>query len=75
MNKRELGKKIRERRKVLSISQKELAAYTGLTVVTLSLIENGKANPSFETLNEIFYYLDLEIKLELRKHNESQSHL
>lgn len=75
MNKSELGSMIRRRRKVLSISQKELADYTGLTVVTLSLIENGKANPSFETLSEIFYYLDFEMKLELRKHNESQSHL
>ncbi len=67
MKKLELGQKIRERRKALAISQRELADYTGLSVVTLSLIESGKANPSFETLSEILYYLDLEIKLELRQ--------
>ena len=67
MTKKELGIKIRGRRKIMSISQRELADYTGLSVVTLSQIEGGKANPSFDTLNEILHYLNLEIKLELRQ--------
>ncbi len=67
MTKKELGQKIKDRRKTLAISQRELANYTGLSVVTLSQIEGGKANPSFDTLNEILHYLDLEIKLELRQ--------
>ena len=67
MTKKELGIKIRGRRKIMSISQKQLADYTGLSVVTLSQIEGGKANPSFDTLNEILHYLNLEIKLELRQ--------
>ncbi len=67
MTKKELGVKIRGRRKIMSISQKQLADYTGLSVVTLSQIEGGKANPSFDTLNEILHYLNLEIKLELRQ--------
>ncbi len=57
----ELGLKIKERRNTLSISQSQLADYTDLSVVTISQIESGKANPSFETLNEIFYFLSLEI--------------
>lgn len=61
MTKKELGKKLKERRKVMSMPQKQLADYTGLSVVTLSQIESGKANPSFETLNEIFHFLNLEI--------------
>ena len=61
MTKSEIGQKIKERRKVLSIPQSKLAKYSGLSVVTLSHIESGKANPSLETLNEIFYYLDLEL--------------
>ncbi|RLD83837.1 MAG: transcriptional regulator [Bacteroidetes bacterium] len=56
----ELGQKIKGRRSTLSISQRQLADYTGLSVVTLSQIESGKANPSFETLNEIFHFLSLE---------------
>ncbi len=54
MTKEELGQKVRARRKVISMPQSQLADYTGLSVVTLSQIERGKANPSFETLNEIF---------------------
>ncbi|MFZ4523193.1 MAG: helix-turn-helix domain-containing protein [Bacteroidales bacterium] len=61
MTKQEIGKKIKERRKVMSMPQRLLANYTGLSVVTLSQIESGKANPSFDTLNEIFHFLNLEI--------------
>jgi len=45
----------------MSMPQSQLADYTGLSVVTLSQIESGKANPSFETLSEIFHFLNLEI--------------
>lgn len=67
MTKKELGKKIKERRKVMSLPQNQLAEYAGLSVVTLSQIESGKANPSFETLNEIFHYLNLEILIVVKK--------
>ncbi|MFH1320380.1 MAG: helix-turn-helix transcriptional regulator [Bacteroidota bacterium] len=67
MTKKELGKKIKERRKVMSMPQNQLADYTGLSVVTLSQIESGKANPSFETLNEIFHFLNLEILVVVKK--------
>ncbi len=61
MTKKELGQKIKERRNTISMSQRQLADYAGLSVVTLSQIEGGKANPSFETLNDIFHFLNLEI--------------
>lgn len=67
MTKKELGKKIKERRKIMSMPQNQLANYTGLSVVTLSQIESGKANPSFETLNEIFHFLNLEILVVVKK--------
>ncbi len=67
MTKKELGLKIKERRKIMSMLQNQLADYTGLSVVTLSQIENGKANPSFETLNEIFHFLNLEILVVVKK--------
>ncbi len=60
MTKKEIGKKIKERRKIMSMPQSQLANYTGLSVVTLSQIESGKANPSLDTLNEIFHFLSLE---------------
>jgi transcriptional regulator with XRE-family HTH domain len=67
VTKQELGNKIKERRKVMSIPQSQLANYTGLSVVTLSQIESGKANPSFDTLNEIFHFLNLEILVVVKK--------
>lgn len=67
MTKKEIGQKIKERRKTMSMSQNQLADYTGLSVVTLSQIESGKANPSFDTLNEIFHFLNLEILVVVKK--------
>lgn len=69
MTKIELGKKIKERRKTMSMPQSLLANYTGLSVVTLSQIESGKANPSFDTLNEIFHFLNLEILVIIKNTN------
>lgn len=66
MTKNEIGQKIKERRKVLNLPQTQLANYTGLSVVTLSQIESGKANPSLDTLNEIFRFLNLEIKIAIK---------
>ncbi len=67
MTKKELGQKIKNRRKVISMQQQQLADYTGLSVVTLSQIENGKANPSFETLSEIFHFLNLDFSVIVKK--------
>ena len=67
MTKKELGQKIKKRRKIMSMPQSQLADYTGLSIVTLSQIESGKANPSFETLNEIFHFLNLEILVVVKK--------
>ncbi len=61
MTKNEIGQKIKQRRKIMAMRQTQLSNYTGLSVVTLSQIESGKANPSLDTLNEIFHFLNLEI--------------
>jgi transcriptional regulator with XRE-family HTH domain len=75
MTKAEIGQKIKDRRKIMSVSQSQLANYTGLSAVTLSQIERGKANPSLETLNEIFHYLNLEILLVVKKINETKGNI
>ena len=67
MTKTEIGQKIKERRKIMSLPQSQLANYTGLSVVTLSHIESGKANPTLDTLNEIFHFLNLEILIVVKK--------
>ncbi len=67
MTKAELGQKIKDRRNIISMSQSQLAYYAGISVVTLSQIESGKANPSFEILNEILNFLNLEILIVIKK--------
>lgn len=68
MTKAEIGQRIKERRKVIAISQDKLAEYTGISVVTLSQIESGKANPTLETLSEILDYLNLEMVIAIKNH-------
>ena len=63
MKKEELGKLIKHRRKVLKLTIRELADLTGMSKTTISQIEQGIGNPTFEVLQNIFEYLNLEINV------------
>mgnify|MGYP001113624672 CR=1 FL=1 len=63
----ELGKLIKNRRKVLGITIRELASLTDISKTTISQIERGTRNPTFEILQNIFEYLNLEMKVEIKK--------
>ena len=63
----ELGKLIKHRRKVLGLTIRELADLAGMSKTTISQIERGASNPTFEVLQNIFEYLNLEIKVEVKK--------
>lgn len=63
----EIGKKIRERRNTLRITQPHLAEMAGISESTLYKIENGKANPTIKVLNQITEILGLEITLDVKK--------
>jgi len=63
----ELGKIIRTRRKVLNLTIGELSEYTGLSRTTISDIELGKTNPRFDVITEIFRFLNLEMKIEVKQ--------
>ncbi|NOQ27881.1 MAG: helix-turn-helix domain-containing protein [Bacteroidales bacterium] len=63
----EIGKKIRERRNTLRITQSHLAEMAGVSESTLHKIETGKANPTITVLNQIAEILGLEIKLDVKK--------
>jgi transcriptional regulator with XRE-family HTH domain len=67
MNKKELGMIINHRRKVLGLTIRELADLIGMSKTTLSQIERGSGNPTFEVLHNIFEYLNLEIRVEVKK--------
>ena len=57
----ELGKAIVEKRKILCLTQSELAFKVGLEVPNLSVIENGKSNPQLLTLLKISAALGTEL--------------
>ena len=67
MKTEELGKIIRARRKVLNLTISELAEYTGLSKTTISDIELGKTNPRLDIITEIFRFLNLEMKIEVKQ--------
>lgn len=57
------GNAIKRIRIELGIKQKEIAERTGLSVTYLSLVENNKANPSMDTLNEIADAMDIPLEI------------
>lgn len=70
MKMEELGKIIKRRRKVLGLTIRELANLTGTSKTTISQTERGVRNPTFEILQNIFEYLNLEMKVEVKKRKE-----
>ena len=67
MKKEELGKLVKHRRKVLGLTIRELADLTGMSKTTISQIETGVGNPTIEVLYNIFEYLNLEMRVEIKK--------
>lgn len=57
---------IKERRKILNVTQETLAEISGVGLRTLKQLESGKGNPTLETLQKICNALGLEIKLEIK---------
>ena len=64
----ELGRLIKHRRMVLGLTIRDLADLTGMSKTTISQIESGDGNPTFQVLQNIFEYLNLEIKVNVKKH-------
>lgn len=62
-----LGEKIKERREILHLLQSQLADLSGISVRTIQLIEQGKANPSLETLLKLSDPLGLNLELLLKQ--------
>ncbi|UCS93867.1 helix-turn-helix domain-containing protein [Echinicola marina] len=63
----EIGNSIRERRKMLDITQPDLAEMAQISINTLYKIERGEANPSVRVLNKIANILGLEISIAVKK--------
>ncbi len=66
MSVREIGEKIRKRRKELGITQPHLAELAGVSLNTLYRLERGQNNPSLEILNRLALVLGMEVKIEVK---------
>ena len=67
MTKIEIGQNIQKRRDSLSLNQGDLAEMTGITSKTIYLVENGKGNPSVDTLKKILDVLGLDLFIDIKK--------
>lgn len=64
---KELGELIKHRRNVLGLTVRGLSELVGVSKTTISEIERGLRNPTFEVLQNIFKYLNLEMTVEIKK--------
>ncbi len=55
---------VKERRKLLKVTQEELSDATGVSLSFIKKIEQGKTNPSIGTLHILVDALGMEIKIE-----------
>ena len=60
-----IGKIIKKRRKELNLELKDLQDYSGVNYVSISDIENGKANPTIKTLEKLLDVLGMQINIEV----------
>lgn len=58
---------IKKRRKMLAISQQDLAEMAGIGLATIKDIERGKGNPSMATVSKIMEVLGMEIEFKVRQ--------
>lgn len=65
VNMKTLGMQIKERRKALKITQKELADLAGISINTVVAAERGQGDPKISTYLAICYVLGLKLIVQL----------
>jgi len=63
---KKLGDKIRQRRELLGLLQPQLATLSGTNTRTIQLVEQGKGNPTLDTLLHLIEPLGLNLELVLK---------
>lgn len=61
-----IGKIIKKRRLELNLELKDLQDYSGVNYVSISDIENGKANPTIKTLEKLLDVLGMELDIKVK---------
>lgn len=72
MHFKELIDIIKERRKMLQVTQETLAELSGVGLRTLKEFESGKGNPTLLTVQKLADVLGLEVSLKLKKVSDSR---
>ena len=65
-----IGQAIKERRRMLKITQRTLAELSGVGINTLTKIERGEANPTLAVLGKILDTLGLRLTVEIKNNHE-----
>ncbi|WP_127127571.1 helix-turn-helix domain-containing protein [Pseudoflavitalea rhizosphaerae] len=65
------GETIRQRRLLLGLSQDQLSAHSGVNLRTIQLLEQGKGNPTIETLLQVTEPLGMKLELKIKQPNIS----
>ena len=63
----EMGEQLKQRRQLLGLRQDQLAQLAGVSARTIQLVEQGKNNPSLETLLQLADPLGLRLDLVLKE--------
>ena len=58
---------IKQRRALLSLTQRDLADYAGVSLRIIRSIEAGKGNPSVATISKIAEVLGLQLQLNVKE--------
>jgi transcriptional regulator with XRE-family HTH domain len=58
---------LKERRKVMQVTQETLAELSGVGLRTLKQFESGKGNPTLQTLQKLADILGMEVCLQVKK--------
>jgi transcriptional regulator with XRE-family HTH domain len=61
-----LGSIVKERRKLLNITQETLAEVSGVGLRTLKQLESGKGNPTIITLEKVADVLGMQLVLQIK---------
>lgn len=61
-----LGSILKERRKLLDITQETLADMSGIGLRTLKQLESGKGNPTIITLEKVADVLGMQLVLQIK---------
>lgn len=64
---RKIGEVIKERRKMLKITQKTMSELSDVSINTITKIERCESNPSIDILEKILDTLGLEINIVVKR--------